>query len=234
MWRPALDRAWQLRAVGALALLLAGWGMGFVSGRLSAWVFPLEATSNGARPTAPTPQTPPAQANKAPTMAQTDKQADKQSTAAADGVHDKTAPPHPPPSARPSDDAGSRRATAETGGKPAPAPATTDGVVREWDSADTTPSEPPAQDDGRKDRAGAFPPNAEGYRPAAGRIINPDGMRAGQDVRGTAQAAEPEAGSHGSEARMAECERRYASFRRSDGTYQPYGRSSRAICPLLR
>ena len=33
---------------------------------------------------------------------------------------------------------------------------------------------------------------------------------------------------------FADCERRYSSFRRSDGTYQPYGRNSRELCPLLR
>ena len=31
-----------------------------------------------------------------------------------------------------------------------------------------------------------------------------------------------------------ECARRYASFRESDGTYQPYGSSQRRVCPLLR
>lgn len=31
-----------------------------------------------------------------------------------------------------------------------------------------------------------------------------------------------------------ECARRYASFRESDGTYQPYGSSQRKVCPLLR
>ena len=35
-------------------------------------------------------------------------------------------------------------------------------------------------------------------------------------------------------ASVAECESRYASFRRSDGTYQPFGRSTRQMCPLLR
>jgi len=33
---------------------------------------------------------------------------------------------------------------------------------------------------------------------------------------------------------LAECERRYSSFRRSDGTYQPYGSRPRELCPLLR
>ncbi len=32
----------------------------------------------------------------------------------------------------------------------------------------------------------------------------------------------------------AECARRYASFRESDGTYQPYGSAQRKVCPLLR
>lgn len=36
------------------------------------------------------------------------------------------------------------------------------------------------------------------------------------------------------EAGMAECERRYSSFRASDGTYQPYDRNSRVLCPFLR
>ena len=35
-------------------------------------------------------------------------------------------------------------------------------------------------------------------------------------------------------ASVAECESRYASFRRSDGTYQPFGRNSRQVCPFLR
>jgi hypothetical protein len=30
-----------------------------------------------------------------------------------------------------------------------------------------------------------------------------------------------------------ECARRYASFRESDGTYQPYGSAQRKVCPLL-
>jgi hypothetical protein len=33
---------------------------------------------------------------------------------------------------------------------------------------------------------------------------------------------------------ISECARRYASFRESDGTYQPYGSSQRRVCPLLR
>jgi hypothetical protein len=33
---------------------------------------------------------------------------------------------------------------------------------------------------------------------------------------------------------LAACERRYSSFRRSDGTYQPFGGGPRQRCPVLR
>ena len=35
------------------------------------------------------------------------------------------------------------------------------------------------------------------------------------------------------ESALAKCESRYSSFRRDDGTYQPYGRSTREPCPFL-
>lgn len=34
--------------------------------------------------------------------------------------------------------------------------------------------------------------------------------------------------------RSQKCTRRYSSFRRSDGTYQPFNRPTREVCPLLR
>lgn len=33
---------------------------------------------------------------------------------------------------------------------------------------------------------------------------------------------------------MSQCERRFVSFRRSDGTYQPFNRPTRELCPFLR
>ncbi len=33
---------------------------------------------------------------------------------------------------------------------------------------------------------------------------------------------------------ISQCERRFVSFRRSDGTYQPFNRPSRELCPFLR
>jgi hypothetical protein len=33
---------------------------------------------------------------------------------------------------------------------------------------------------------------------------------------------------------VAACEKRYSSFRRSDGTFQPFGGGPRLRCPLLR
>ena len=33
---------------------------------------------------------------------------------------------------------------------------------------------------------------------------------------------------------LSQCERRFVSFRRSDGTYQPFNRPGRELCPFLR
>jgi hypothetical protein len=33
---------------------------------------------------------------------------------------------------------------------------------------------------------------------------------------------------------LSQCERRFVSFRRSDGTYQPFNRPTRELCPFLR
>jgi hypothetical protein len=86
---------------------------------------------------------------------------------------------------------------------------------------------PPAEEAG---------PQAEDAGPAA-TLINPDWAKARPAPR--RRQAEAEAGSDRNAARnadraVAECERRYASFRRSDGTYQPYGDRPRELCPMLR
>ena len=76
-------------------------------------------------------------------------------------------------------------------------------------------------------------------------VINPGGSEVAQGtnrsriaseragagtVRAAADAERPEARFGGSE----ECERRYSSFRREDGTYQPHGGGPRVRCPHLR
>lgn len=211
MWRPALNRTWQVRAIGALALLLAGWGMGFVSGRLSALVFPVEATTTDAPTAVPAPAASVSLPNTPPAIAQAPPPASNANDARA--APPASSQPPPPPSAAPHAHTESAAAAPMPA---APPPTVADGVARDRGDAASVPE--------------AADPQSEAYRPAAGRIINPDGMKSGQTEPSAAELSETPA----REARMAECERRYVSFRRSDGTYQPYGRSARETCPLLR
>ncbi len=75
------------------------------------------------------------------------------------------------------------------------------------------------------------PPGGSRPPPARFTLINPGAAETGPAPqlptsgaeRGIAAALDVE-----------ECERRYASFRRSDGTYQPYGGGPRQRCPHLR
>jgi BA14K-like protein len=65
-------------------------------------------------------------------------------------------------------------------------------------------------------------------------LINPGGGNGARDTsRSTpvtsADAQKPDARTGGFE----ECERRYSSFRREDGTYQPYGGGPRIRCPTF-
>jgi hypothetical protein len=66
-------------------------------------------------------------------------------------------------------------------------------------------------------------------------IANPhsaaSGFGAGDE--GTSQP-DPAVATGSFDSAVAQCERRYSSFRRSDGTYQPYGSGTRRPCPLLR
>lgn len=57
----------------------------------------------------------------------------------------------------------------------------------------------------------------------------------GEPPRGTGkeQRRALAGGSFGGDA-MSACERRFVSFRRSDGTYQPFNRPTRELCPFLR
>jgi len=65
-------------------------------------------------------------------------------------------------------------------------------------------------------------------------LINPStgdpGAATAEPLKPEADVAEIEADPQG----IAACERRYSSFRRSDGTYQPFGGGRRLRCPLLR
>lgn len=70
-------------------------------------------------------------------------------------------------------------------------------------------------------------------------VLNPGANRQTPDPRNAPNTVSdtPDAQtrvSGGGSPQISECARRYASFRESDGTYQPYGSSQRKVCPLLR
>jgi BA14K-like protein len=65
-----------------------------------------------------------------------------------------------------------------------------------------------------------------GYGDARGATASAPEQRNASDSSGGEPEPDREA--------IAACERRYSSFRRSDGTYQPYGGGTRQRCPLLR
>ena len=93
------------------------------------------------------------------------------------------------------------------------------------DVARTT--EVPAQEETRGPRSGVVLVNPEWTR---ARPISPQRELEEERERGRGRDRESMYDGPG----IAECESRYTSFRRSDGTYQPYGRSSRELCPFLR
>jgi hypothetical protein len=187
-WR-AGDHGLNTRVIAAITLIAAGWAVGFFSGRMSAWIFPvanpdLVALKSALEHPAPIPAT---------------------STRSPSDVTPAPADEKERPSLALS---------------PAPAPADQDSAER----ADTakTPS-PPAR----------APEQAEPQRKPPQReavLVNPEWT--------ATPRMEPEANPVGrnrvDDADIAECERRYSSFRASDGTYQPYGRNSRILCPFLR
>lgn len=194
----------QWRVVGAIALIAAGWGIGFFSGRMSAWVFPVTHDNTSARlavieqtlarVTAASTATPAPTAQSGP-PAKTD-----------EGL-----PPQQPTNAADFESTGQKlaRETVQKSG-----PAETKGPTAD---ADTASAEPDAPVQREKDDIA---------------IINRDWKQLRSSAR--YRDAEIDRDPTHDERAYAACERRYASFRRSDGTYQPYGRSSRELCPLLR
>lgn len=211
-----------MRIIGAVALLCAGWAVGFFSGRMSAWLFPVTDTQIVVMQKAPEPAAP------APTAAEKGS---------------------PAPEA-----AAATPAPAQPAGPPE---ASSTVAAREEATAPSSPTPPAAKDGGERP---AQP--AESVAPTAGQadtaqtkitVINPDaGKRAPPTAREPVRsredrehltrepASQPDdyAPAYGyrspDQASIAACERRYSSFRRSDGTYQPYNSPTRELCPLLR
>jgi hypothetical protein len=228
-WHTADPRVNRTRAIAAVVLVAAGWAVGFFSGRMSAWVFPVEPTGTVAV-TAPAPNPQPASGTE--TAAQPPPQAVSRALDAGPAQTEpgsaKGADKHDPSrlSAAPAAPEAADTASAAAGeGSTATAPAGNDGAsARQPGPAEAgvvliNPQWPHA----RNDPGEAEPGGRRRPERAAARV---DDGGAGS---GTTERNDPAL-----ESALRACERRYNSFRRSDGTYQPYGRSARVPCPLLR
>jgi hypothetical protein len=200
------------RIVAALVLLVAGWGVGFFAGRMSAWVFPV-AQSNAAAVAAV--QSPPRSVPAQPSQG-------KQAVAAPSTAARTESPPDAPQSGKSAPPAASTTASATTAtSEPAKTPAATEDRQSEPEPSATAQA-PAGQG------FALVNPNWKQHRRTQQREASLTGRAYDDDGNDRAD------GRRGSEAAMIACERRYSSFRRSDGTYQPYGRGSREVCPLLR
>jgi hypothetical protein len=171
MWYPSGavdDRVRLIRVIAAGVLVLAGWSFGFLSGRMSAWIFPIDPRSNRFiaqhEPTAKQPH------RLKPSSAE-----DLVLTAVSN-----TGPPQP------------QEAQQEPLSSASSDPASTPALP----SADVAMLVRPSEGDEDRERA---EPRNQGHAAA-----------------------------------LDQCAKHYSSFRRSDGTYQPYGDRSRVVCPYLR
>jgi BA14K-like protein len=228
------DRVQRLRIVAASVLVITSASVGIFVGRMSTWLVPTETPRSGsaarqmaaidARERVSPPKAtqslekPPAQ----PTpLAAMPRGAIAEQTPA--GQELATAePPKPLPLPGPPRQSGSNRHPAtESGASAAPAPQSVD--------AGAESRRPQGNERGSTVASNPKPIESKVT------LINPDGANAARDTsRSTpatsAGAQNPDAKAGGFE----ECERRYSSFRREDGTYQPYGGGVRVRCPHLR
>lgn len=201
------------RVAAALALIAAGWATGFFAGRMSAWIFPVTETDTAAL-TAVLDKTPqhfaPTRLPNAepPPPRVEDKQAQaprQQETPAAPAPAEQPLPPQPDVTVL------NKNASQQ----PAPQAGDTKRLTVAPDEGDRVEA---PQNDARVAATNAL------------RAPDRQANRAGDESRMNATDD-----GHGfNAAGVAQCEARYSSFRRSDGTYQPFGRSSRQVCPLLR
>ena len=214
-WEHPDVRAGRMRILIAVALVSAAWMTGFFSGRVSAWIVPVASIN---------------MAEKIPARDYASMQA-----AAATAVSRKDeakfripAAPALPTAALPmNSETGAAAPQAGTAlnsndifeGLPSVA-GKTPGVARKSVS-DKHASEPEPRDKARGRETN--PPNAHWTVLAP----QPRHRDIDDEVYGT-RISERE------QFAVIECERRYASFRRSDGTYQPFSSTLRERCPLLR
>ena len=219
-WVPDEDRAQRMRIVGAVALLCAGWAVGFFSGRMSAWLFPVADLQAVVMQKAPEPTPPLRAAEKSPAPA----------VAAIE-----TAPPVPTDSETQSTAAALKTPLAQS----SPAKSGGDGVgARPVGDEPATRAVQP--EDAAQHKVTVLNPDAAKAKPApVAKEPTPspkDRQPAARDP--AAQVDDLSRPTYGyqstGQAAIMECERRYNSFRRGDGTYQPYNSPTRELCPLLR
>jgi hypothetical protein len=209
--------------LAALVMMAASGSIGVFAGRMSAWILPVEAPRllvDGRSRTEPAFREAATELRAAPIL---EKHRGAPSSLgvieAAIGGPDTSAGRAPPAT-----DNSAPRAPEETnpGIAQEPGKELPTGAARTGWQTTTTPNptasaaHPPASPSPVIINASpAIPPigSADGARPA---------------VRGMSAADRPNDGEIG------QCERRYSSFRRTDGTYQPMDDGARKRCPLLR
>jgi hypothetical protein len=214
-------------------MVLASGTLGFAAGRTSAWFLPFDAPAgHSARQAAsvvsPDPErirakdstrgtgtpAPESTVLPAPPRSPTKAQEARQDGPAISGPPQADAPTTPPPASSPEERKETKSAPSKTslsGGdvKDLPTPAV---------------AGPPAGNRESKPATSSIT------------VLNPSQQHGAprSDLPSTAAAAAHDDGRGATAPGFAECERRYSSFRASDGTYQPYGSGSRARCPHLR
>jgi len=204
-WHTINDAMRARRVAAALVLVAAGWATGFFAGRMSAWVFPVTAPDT-APLTAALDKTPQRFAPNPPANAEP-RAEEKQAIAARPPEPPAAPPPQPQPGVTILNSNASQQPGLQAGGD-----------RRIW----VTPNE--------GDRVEAPPNDARVAEMNTERAADRRASRPDDERRVNAM----DDGHAFDAASVAECESRYASFRRSDGTYQPFGRSSRQVCPFLR
>ena len=204
-WHTINDAMRARRVAAALVLIAAGWATGFFAGRMSAWVFPVTAPDT-APLTAALDKTPQRFAPNPPANAEP-RAEEKQAIAAR--------PPEPPAAPPPQPQPGVTILNSNASQQPG-LQAGSDRRIA------VTPDE--------RDRVEAPPNDARVAEMNTEHAADRRASRPDDERRVNAM----DDGHAFDAASVAECESRYASFRRSDGTYQPFGRSSRQVCPFLR
>ena len=220
----------RLRTLAAAAILFAGITVGFTLGRMSVWLVATgapsgepparEAGERGAtvplapKTTAGAGATLPAQG--APTPAPTTSAPMPPQPTIAPKAAASLPPPTASAPAGPDSAPAASAAAARTQEPPKPV------VAPNWRAA---AGDPPGSVNGN-DEDNSRGPNVKLINPSETDLAAPAAVPTNPD----ADVAEIETDRQG----IAACERRYSSFRRGDGTYQPFGGGPRLRCPLLR